>query len=87
MKIEICKYCHYYSAYYTKGMDCFNNAYFGVCKKHHANKKERDTCDEYKDNGKRNAAQKEFSLTSLLKCCETIRDIKQILEDHYPLDS
>ena len=81
MKVEKCKNCSYYTAYYTQCSSFYSRTSKGFCRKNNQQQKELDTCENFKDNGKITAMREERLFEALEWSLKSINDIAQILKE------
>jgi len=81
MKVEKCRNCIYYTAYYMRWSSCYDKLNNGSCSKFKQPQKEFDTCYCFKSNDVREKSREKQLFASLELALKSINDIALILKE------
>ena len=79
MKVEKCKNCTYYTAYYMRWSNHFGRVSRGYCSKKQQVQKQLDTCGDYKSNEQKEERKDNMMLEHLERALISIDHISQIM--------
>ena len=81
MKVEKCKNCTYYTAYYEQFSSGFVKLGHGYCSKQKQQQKQFDTCEQFKNNEQKEKWKEKRRLAILDEALNSINEIAQILKE------
>ena len=81
MKVEKCKNCTYYTAYYEQFSSGFARLGHGYCSKQKQQQKQFDSCEQFKSNEQMKKWKEKRRLAILDEALNSIIEIAQILKE------
>ena len=83
MRVQKCKNCTYYSAYYKKWSSHFGRLNNGFCSKHQKPQKHLNSCEDFRSNEQKEKMREERLFEKLEQSLTSIYEINQILKEKY----
>jgi len=83
MKVEKCKNCTFYSAYYQQWSDHYGRLNHGFCSKHQKSQTQFEFCQNFISNEQKEKRREERLLFSLEQASKSINEIAVILNEKY----
>jgi len=81
MKIQNCRNCTYYSAYYKQWSDGYSRLNNGFCSKLNKPQIQFETCEDFKSSEQKEKSREERRLVALDSALTSINEIAQILKE------